>query len=496
LAEPIKPGSRRVQVLLPLPLASAYDYRVPEDVDIEPGAFVSVPFGNRDAVGVVWAEGGSGAVGDNRLKDVNERLAARALPESVRRFVDWVATYTLSTRGAVLRMAMSVPAALEAPRPRVAYALAQPQPDFRETPARRRVLALLADGPPRPASELAREAGVGTGVVTGLATAGVLERVPLRESPPPKPDPERPGPDLSAAQAAAAESLVEAVRSNAYDVALLDGVTGSGKTEVYFEAIAETLRQGRQALVLLPEISLTADWLERFTARFGVAPVQWHSDLTQSQRRWAWRSVAAGEAPVVVGARSALFLPFPRLGLVVVDEEHDPSYKQQDGVAYNARDMAVVRASIEGCPAVLASATPSLETVVNVERGRYRRLALPERHARRLDFAAAARRAAGNHRTRRAGAAVPEPARLRAADLVPRLRVPFRLSQLHRMAGVASAGAAARMSPLRLYRPRSGRVSAMRRRGVACRLRAGGRAARRGSGRTAPRGPAGDDHER
>jgi primosomal protein N' (replication factor Y) len=380
LAEPIKPGSRRVQVLLPLPLASAYDYRVPEDVDIEPGAFVSVPFGNRDAVGVVWAEGGSGAVGDNRLKDVNERLAARALPESVRRFVDWVATYTLSTRGAVLRMAMSVPAALEAPRPRVAYALAQPQPDFRETPARRRVLALLADGPPRPASELAREAGVGTGVVTGLATAGVLERVPLRESPPPKPDPERPGPDLSAAQAAAAESLVEAVRSNAYDVALLDGVTGSGKTEVYFEAIAETLRQGRQALVLLPEISLTADWLERFTARFGVAPVQWHSDLTQSQRRWAWRSVAAGEAPVVVGARSALFLPFPRLGLVVVDEEHDPSYKQQDGVAYNARDMAVVRASIEGCPAVLASATPSLETVVNVERGRYRRLALPDRH--------------------------------------------------------------------------------------------------------------------
>jgi len=379
-AEPIKPGSRRVQVLLPLPLESAYDYRVPEDVDLEPGAFVSVPFGNRDTVGVVWAEGGSGAVGDNRLKDVNERLAAQALPDTVRRFVDWVAAYTLSTRGAVLRMAMSVPGALEPPRPRVAYAPAQPQPEFRETAARRRVLAVLADGPPRLASDLAREAGVGTGVVTGLATAGVLERVPLVEGPPARPDPERPGPSLSPAQAAAAESLVAAVQSKTYDVALLDGVTGAGKTEVYFEAIAETLRQGRQALVLLPEISLTADWLERFTARFGTAPVQWHSDLTQSQRRHAWRAVAAGEAPVVVGARSALFLPFPRLGLAVVDEEHDPSYKQQDGVAYNARDMAVVRASIEGCPAILASATPSLETVLNVERGRYRRLALPDRH--------------------------------------------------------------------------------------------------------------------
>jgi len=379
-ADAINPGDRRVQVLLPLPLESAYDYRVPEDVDIEPGAFVSVPFGRRDAVGVVWAEGGSGAVGDNRLKDVNERLAVSVLPENVRRFVDWVAAYTLSARGAVLRMAMSVPAALEPPRLRVAYELVQPAPEFRETAARRRVLAVLADGPPRPASELAREAGVGTGVVAGLADAGVLARVPLKESPMRRPDPGRPGPSLSDAQAAAAESLTEAVRAAEYDVALLDGVTGSGKTEVYFEAIAETLRQGRQALVLLPEIALTIDWLERFATRFGAPPVQWHSDLTQSQRRRAWCAVASGEASVVVGARSALFLPFPRLGLVVVDEEHDPSYKQQDGVAYNARDMAVVRASIEGCPAILASATPSLETVTNVERERYRRLALPERH--------------------------------------------------------------------------------------------------------------------
>jgi primosomal protein N' (replication factor Y) len=379
-ADAINPGARRVQVLLPLPLEGAYDYRVPEDVDIEPGAFVSVPFGRRDAVGVVWAEGGSDAVGDNRLKDVNGRLAASALPENVRRFVDWVAAYTVSARGTVLRMAMSVPAALEPPRSRVAYARVDPVPEFRETDARRRVLAVLADGPPRPAADLAREAGVGTGVVAGLADAGVLARVPLVEGPPPAPDPDCPGPLLSAAQQATAQSLIDAVRAADYDVALLDGVTGAGKTEVYFEALAETFRQGRQALVLLPEIALTIDWLERFTTRFGAPPVQWHSDLTQSQRRRAWRTVASGEASVVVGARSALFLPFPRLGLIVVDEEHDPSYKQQDGVAYNARDMAVVRASIEGCPAVLASATPSLETVINVERGRYRRLALPDRH--------------------------------------------------------------------------------------------------------------------
>ncbi|MBM3541876.1 MAG: primosomal protein N', partial [Alphaproteobacteria bacterium] len=213
--------------------------------------------------------------------------------------------------------------------------------------------------------------------------AGLLQAVHL----PARLAPEAPHPDhapvtLSPAQAAAADALVAEVAARRFSVHVLDGVTGSGKTEVYFEAIAQALRAGRQSLVLLPEIALTAQWYARFRARFGADPVGWHSDLTQSQRRIAWRAIAEGEARVVVGARSALFLPFPRLGLVVVDEEHDASYKQEDGVVYHARDMAVVRARHAGAAVVLASATPALETLANVEAGRYRRLDLPERHAR------------------------------------------------------------------------------------------------------------------
>jgi primosomal protein N' (replication factor Y) len=193
------------------------------------------------------------------------------------------------------------------------------------------------------------------------------------------PDFEGTGPTLSPAQVSAADQLRAAVRASNFSVTLLDGVTGSGKTEVYFEAIAEALRQGRQALVLLPEIALSSQWLERFTARFGCEPALWHSELSAGRRRRTWRAVAENRAPVVVGARSALFLPFAALGLLIIDEEHDGSYKQEDGVFYSARDMGVVRGQLGALPVVLASATSSLETVVNVERGRYEVLHLPER---------------------------------------------------------------------------------------------------------------------
>jgi primosomal protein N' (replication factor Y) len=371
---------RRVQVLLPLPLPGVFDYRVPPDLEIEPGAFVSVPFGRREAIGVVWSEGCSGEVPDSRLKEVCDRLDVSALPESTRRFVDWVARYTMAPPGSVLRMAMSVTDALFPAKPRAAYRIAGTPPDLRLTPARKRVLAAAADGFPRPAIELAREAGVGTGVVTGLARAGALELVAMPEPRPSKPDPSAPAVALSAEQRAAADGLVRSVAEGGFSVTVLDGVTGAGKTEVYFEAIAEALRQGRQVLVLLPEIALTAHWLERFADRFQAAPERWHSELTQTQRRRTWRAVADGTASVVVGARSALFLPYRNLGLIIVDEEHDSSYKQEDGIAYHARDMAVVRGQIEGMPVVLVSATPSLETVVNVEEGRYRLIHLPSRH--------------------------------------------------------------------------------------------------------------------
>ncbi|HUL05026.1 MAG TPA: primosomal protein N' [Candidatus Acidoferrum sp.] len=372
-----------VSVLLPLPLVGAYDYRTAADLRLERGDFVVVPLGKREVIGVVWGEG-RGDVGRAKLRDVIARLEAPPLPEVLCRFVEWVAQYTMSPAGAVLAMAMRVPAALEPPRGIAAWRRSDDTAllaGLRLTPERQRVLDVLADGPPRPTAELAREAGVGVGVVKALAAARALLQVEL--PPPPafeRPDPECAGPTLSAAQADAASALANKVASGGFSVTALDGVTGAGKTEVYFEAVAQALRGGRQALVLLPEIALGAQWLDRFTARFGVRPAQWHSDLTMAERRVAWRAIARGEARVVVGARSALFLPYPELGLIVVDEEHDAAYKQEDGVIYQARDMAVVRARLTDIPIVLVSATPSLETVQNVTSGRYAALHLPDRH--------------------------------------------------------------------------------------------------------------------
>jgi len=381
-------GSNRVSVLLPLPLAGAYDYLAPNSDSggdaltspIEPGDFVDVPLGTRMARGVLWGPA-SGEVEAKRLKAIKGALPVPPLPEVSRRFVDWVATYTMSPPGAVLRMVMSVPEALDPPPTVTVYALADDPPDVRETAPRTRVIEIARAGPPMGLTELAREAGCSTAVVTGLADAGVLRRIDMTPAPPPRPDPHAAAFTLSDEQDAAAEALRGAVRDKEFQVFALDGVTGSGKTEVYFEAVAEALRQDRQVLVMLPEIALGAQWRSRFEARFGVPAAEWHSDLTQATRRETWRAVANGSARVVVGARSALFLPFPELGLIVVDEEHDAAYKQEDGVIYNARDMAVVRARLGDIPIALVSATPSLETVVNAETGRYRHLALTERHA-------------------------------------------------------------------------------------------------------------------
>ncbi len=374
----------RISVLLPLPLAGTYDYLAPPGARLEPGRIVQAPLGNREVVGVVWDDpAGAEPVPSAKLKAVSRALDLPPLPAAERRFVEWMADYTVTPPGAVLKLCLSVRDAFLPPRPTLALRpTADPESlGLRLTPARRRVLAELADGPARPAAELARAAGVSASVVKGLLEAGALESVELPPPPPFRhPDPERPGPDLTAGQSEAAAALRAKAAAGGFSVTLLDGVTGAGKTEVYLEALAEALRAGRQVLVLLPEIALSAAWLDRFKARFGVLPAVWHSDLTAAERRLTWRSVALGEAPVVVGARSALFLPYPDLGLIVVDEEHDPAFKQEDGVVYQARDMAVVRARLGGHPAVLVSATPSLETVVNVERGRYEALHLPERH--------------------------------------------------------------------------------------------------------------------
>ncbi len=377
-----KPG---VAVLLPIPLGRPLDYAGAAGLALARGDVVAVPLGRRETYGVVWGEAG-GAIAPAALKPVARRLDCPPLPEALRLFVDWVARYTMSPPGAVLRMCLSVPEALEPSAPKMGYRAAGIVP-ARLTPARRRVLEAAAGDAPLSVAALAASAGVGEGAVRALIRTGALEALELGPEPaaaPAVPDAERPGLALGPAQAEAAMDLRQRVAAAAFSVTLLEGVTGSGKTEVYFEAIAETLRAGGQALVLLPEIALSAQWLDRFARRFGAAPVAWHSDLTPARRRQAWRAVAEGRARVVVGARSALFLPFPALDLIVVDEEHDGAYKQEEGVIYNARDMAVVRGRLTGIPVVLASATPALETLANVAEGRYRRVHLPDRHGRAL----------------------------------------------------------------------------------------------------------------
>ncbi len=387
------PGAvNTLRVLLPLPLPAALNYRaINGEAPPEPGQFVRVNLGPRRLIGVAWEDSGEGGeVPEERLRPIVEVLPTPPLPAELRRFIDWVAQYTLAPPGMVLRMAMSIEAALLPPTPRRVCAiteagvaaLAEP-PGKTLTQARRRVLDLMREMPAETAAETARRAGVGAAVVRGIIAMGLAAEylappaVPRIEAP----DWRAAGPTLSPAQARAAKRIVERVESGGFSVTVLDGVTGSGKTEAYFAAIAAALARGQQVLVLLPEIALSAQWLRRFRRRFGVNPAEWHSDIGQTQRRDTWRALADGRARVVVGARSALFLPLPELGLIVVDEEHDPSFKQEDGVCYQARDMAVLRASLAQIPIVLVSATPSLETVVNVSRGRYDRVHLPERHA-------------------------------------------------------------------------------------------------------------------
>ena len=287
---------RTVKVLLPLPLADAYDYSVPDGLEVAAGHFVIVPLGKRETVGVVWGEG-SGEVPPEKLRDIAHVLPALPMADPLRRFVDWVSAYTLAPPGAVLRMAMSVPSALEAPKTEIVYRAAN-QPDdaaLKLTAARRRVLEQLKDGPAMPAAELAHIAGVGTSVIKTMASIGLLEGVErtMRRSFA-QPDGKQQGPALSPEQAVAAQGLVDKVLAHAFSATLLDGVPGAGKTEVYFEAIAAALASGRQVLVLLPEIALTAQWLKRFEDRFGALPAAWHSGLTSLERRETWRAIAEG----------------------------------------------------------------------------------------------------------------------------------------------------------------------------------------------------------
>ena len=368
-----------VAVLTAQPLDRLLDYKAPEGGCLC-GAFVEVPLGPRKVIGVVWGPG-QGDFDPARVRSVVRVLEAAPMLPQMRRFLERAGAYTLSPMPAMLRLATRAPGLANPPSMRKVYRLGDVEPG-RLTAARSRVLAVLQEygGLAFTLKELAEMAGVSPSVVKGLVGLGaVREEESPRDTPYPPLDASRPGLKLAPDQARAAARLREKVASGAYGTTLLKGVTGSGKTEVYLEAVAECLSKGRQALVLLPEIALTAEFLTRVEARFGARPAEWHSGVTMTERRRCWRMVGEGGAQLVVGARSALYLPFRDLGLIVVDEEHDTSYKQEDGVIYHARDMAVLRASLASAQVVLASATPSLESWSNAQSGKYERLDLTSR---------------------------------------------------------------------------------------------------------------------
>jgi primosomal protein N' (replication factor Y) len=368
---------RTVDVLVPVAVDSPYTYRIPEGVALAPGDIVAVPLGPRRAIGCVWPAGRARTPAAARLKPISAPLDTPPFSQELLSFIDWVADYTLAPRGMVLRMALKLDEKGEAARIGVRIGAAVPK---RKTSARERVLKLMSDGLVRSKADAARESGVTPSVISGLLDEGALEAAEIPPEPVARvPNPGHAEPVLTTAQQTAAAMLREAVAAQKFSVHLLDGVTGSGKTEVYFEAAGEAIRRDKQTLILLPEIALTARFLDRFADRFGVRPAEWHSQVSSRKRARTWEAVARGEVAVVAGARSALFLPFKDIGLIVVDEEHDPAYKQEDGVHYHARDMAVVRGSLAGAPVVLSSATPAIETEVNARRERYRRLSLPER---------------------------------------------------------------------------------------------------------------------
>ncbi len=368
-----------VCVLLPIPADRPYTYAVPDEMVLREGDIVRVPLGPRQVFGVVWDDE-SEEINSDRLKEVLEKCDCPPIHPTMRRFVEWVANYTISKPGMVLRMVLRSPAAYEPPAMLEGLRYSGMEPE-RMTGAREKVMELVREGFMWTKSGLANAAGVSTSVIEGLRKQGVFEDI--RFAPPPvvdKPDTGHFKPVLSPLQSEAVQTLVENTRTLKYPVSLLDGVTGSGKTEIYFEAIAQVIEAGRQVLVLLPEIALTSGFLERFEKRFGVRPAQWHSETAPRTREKTWRQIATGEIRVVVGARSALFLPFGELGLIIVDEEHEAAFKQEDRVYYNARDMAVVRGAIAKVPVILSSATPSIESRVNANCGRYQYIRLAERY--------------------------------------------------------------------------------------------------------------------
>lgn len=370
----------RVRLLVLNAALGPLDYKLAEGMRVEPGSVVVAPLGPRTVTGIVWDEGRlpGTEVDAKKLRALREVVPVPPLSAPLRRLIEWTAEYYCASLASVARMVLSSGGALGGPTTMTEYRLSGGTPD-RMTPQRVAAIEAL-EGEQGTIRELSGISGVSDGVLRGLVSQGVIEPVSVAiDRPYPPANPDHHQPDLSEDQRRVASTLVAAVQARGFEPYLIDGVTGSGKTETYFEPVAEAIRMGRQVLVLLPEIALTENFLSRFQDRFGAAPVQWHSSLKSTERRRAWRAIADGSAQVIVGARSALFLPYADLGLIVVDEAHEISFKQDEGVRYNARDVSVMRARFEEIPVVLASATPALESLHMANTGIYTKLELPSR---------------------------------------------------------------------------------------------------------------------
>lgn len=378
MTKPIENLILTAQICVPLPLEGLLSYAInPRVEQLNRGDLVEVSVGNKTHIGVVF-DLAKTEYDARKLKPIKAKLNAPPLPETLLKFIQWVSEYTLAPIGMVFRMALGSKEALEKKRPLIAYRLSDVKP-LKESPARTKILSLGRDGVARSKKRWQEEGEVSAAVIKGLIECGSLVEVWLSPGnffKSPIHDYETPV--LNASQQEALEHYFSAIKEGKKRF-LLDGVTGSGKTEVYFEALANNFKAGKQGLVLLPEIALTREFLERFMLRFGVEPAIWHSDLSPKKRTQIWRAVHREEIQCVIGARSALFLPFDNLGLIVVDEEHEQAYKQEERVSYHGRDMAVLLAHLHQANIILASATPSLESYVNAQKGKYQHLKLPDR---------------------------------------------------------------------------------------------------------------------
>ncbi|WP_116368007.1 primosomal protein N' [Parahaliea mediterranea] len=378
-----------LQLALPTPLRRLFDYLPPADLGSEqlaslaPGQRLRVPFGRRELVGVLVAVRDGSDLPAEQLKPALALLdSAPVLAPDILRLCHWAADYYQHPVGEVF--AAALPRHLRLGKARETGSIKAWQLSLRgkglpagalaRSPKQAQALAALQGAAAVSAADL-QQAGISTAVLRALQDKGLIERclmAPAQHS-----ASARAGLTLNEDQAAALGNIAKS--GHGFACHLLEGVTGSGKTEVYLQLIAQCLQRARQALVLVPEIGLGPQTLARFAARFDAEIVVLHSGLAEGQRYRDWEAAAAGRAQIVIGTRSAIFTPLARLGLVVVDEEHDASYKQQDGFRYSARDLAVKRAQLADCPVVLGSATPSLESLHNALEGRYQHHRLPRR---------------------------------------------------------------------------------------------------------------------